>query len=95
MKKRSYAGYKGFDYLEKTDYKQFEWPKGIGWGNAEPYELPLSQEEEERVNKIVENNIVISLHDHLASIPKDVSSMAAWIEATRENRAPIDWACTS
>ncbi len=95
MKNRSYSRYKGFDYLEKKDYKQFEWPKGIGWGNAEPYEVPLSKEEEERVNKIVENNIVISLHDHLASIPKDVSSMAVWIEAARENRAPIDYEAIS
>ena len=81
MKKRSYSGYKGFDYLDKTDYKQFEYPKGIGWG-PKPYEVPLSKEEEERVNRLVENNIVISLHDHLASIPK--SLMLSDIEQYQE-----------
>lgn len=95
MDNNKYSGYKSFDYLEEKDYKHFEWAKGIEWEGVEAYELPLSKPEEERVKKIIEKNIIISLHDHLINMPKDISNMSTWIAATRENRAPTDYEAVS
>jgi len=41
-------------------------------GRVEPYMVPLSEEEEERVQKIAKESIMISLHDHPQLIPEDV-----------------------
>lgn len=95
MKKKVYSGYNSFDYLEKEDCRQFEIEKEIGWGNAEPYEVPLSQAEEERFGKIVEKNIVISLHEHIQTLPKAVRDRAQLIAASRENRLPISYEAVS
>jgi len=95
MNRKKYTGYKSFDYLEKKDYRQFEMEKEIGWGNAEPFEVPLSKAEEERFQKIVEKNIIISLHDHIMTLPKAVRDRAQLIAASRENRLPISYEAVS
>jgi hypothetical protein len=57
------SGYKSFQYLEAGfDYKSYELCKELG--RVEYHEIPLSKTEEERFQGIIENNIVISLHDH-------------------------------
>ena len=91
MKKRTYSGYKSFDYLEKKDYRQFEMEKETGWGNVEPYEVALSGHEEERFERIIEKNIIISLHDHIFTLPKAVRDRAQLIAASRENRLPLSY----
>jgi len=83
MKNKRYSGYKSYDYLDKKDYEQFEFAEEIGWGDVEPYEVLLSEAEEQRLEKIIEKNIVISLHDHLIDLPKDKGQMIA---AIREGR---------
>lgn len=61
--KKKYAGYKSYAYLEKdVDYKSFPLAKEIG--RVEPYLVPLSASEEERVKRIVDENPVISFHEH-------------------------------
>ncbi len=62
-KNKTYSGYTAYQYLEKgKDYKEFRLAKEID--RVEPYRIPLSQSEEERVDQIAEKYIVISLHDH-------------------------------
>jgi len=95
MNRKNYAGYKSFDYLEKKDFRQFDMEKEIGWGNVEPYEVPLSKTEEDRFKKIVEKNIIISLHDHIMTLPKAVRDRAQLIAASRENRLPISYEAVS
>jgi len=92
MKNKKYSGYKSFDYLDEKDYTHFETDKEIGWGNAEPYEVRLSQAEEERFKKIIEQNIVISLHDHVMDLPKDMGQM---IPAIKEGRADTGYEALS
>ena len=95
MYNKKYSGYKSFDYLDKKDYKQFEMEKEMGWGDVEPYEVPLSGPEEERFKKIIKENIVISLHDHLIVLPKNVRNTAEMITATREGRTPTGYEALS
>jgi membrane dipeptidase len=83
MKNRRYSGYKSYDYLDKKDYEQFEYAEEIGWGDVEPYEVPLSEAEEKRMEKIIEENIVISLHDHIVSLAKDRRQMRAALKDGR------------
>jgi len=69
---KKYSGYKAFDYLEKgIDFKEFKLAKEIN--RVEPYLVPLSASEEERVNRIVAENPVISLHDHPEVFPEDMN----------------------
>ena len=82
-KNKQYSGYISYDYLEPgTDYKVFEY--------RDPLEnlwlYPLSQIEEERVQDIIEKNIMIDLHAHPNPGPKDLTQELDW---HREGRKPI------
>ena len=71
---KKYLGYKSFDYLEKdVDYKVFKLAKEIN--RVEPYLIPLATSEEERVNRIVAENPVISLHEHPWLLPEDITEL--------------------
>ena len=79
---KKYNGYKAYQYLEAgKDYKAFKLAKEID--RVEPYLVPLSSEEEARVQKIAAENIVISLHDHPVAW---VDDMAEIFECNREGR---------
>lgn len=81
---KQYDGYKSFNYLSKDDFEQFEFPDPLNWDGMEPYEIPLSIEEESRLEEIVANNVVISMHDHLVSMAKNRDRMA---DVLRDGRA--------
>lgn len=69
---KRYVGYRSFDYLEKDiDYRAFRLSKELD--RVEPYLVPLSASEEERVNRIVGENPVISLHEHPVVHPEDIT----------------------
>jgi len=60
---KKYLGYKSYQYLEKdVDYKAYSLAKEVD--RVESYLVPLSASEEERVNRIVAENPVVSLQDH-------------------------------
>jgi membrane dipeptidase len=74
MKSKKYNGYKSFDYLEPgVDYKPFKLAKEIG--RVEPYNVPVTEEQEREAQKILEENIVVSMHDHGFVVPEDVSEI--------------------
>lgn len=80
---KKYSGYKSFDYLERgIDYKEFKLAKEVG--RVEPYLVPLSASEEERVNRIVTENPVISIHDHPEVFPKDMNEAFDYLRHGRE-----------
>jgi membrane dipeptidase len=62
--KASLAGaYHSYHYLEpETDYRVFELAPEIG--RVEPYVVPLSEEAEKKAQRLLAENIAISLHDH-------------------------------
>ncbi|MFX1423650.1 MAG: dipeptidase [Promethearchaeota archaeon] len=77
---KKYNGYKAFQYLcPDTDYKSFKLRKAIKEEWA--YKVPVSKSEEERVDEILENNIVIDLHEHPVIMPEDSrQSIEMWKE---------------
>ncbi|MDI3546882.1 MAG: rane dipeptidase [Halanaerobiales bacterium] len=80
--KKNYKGYKSFKYLEEgRDYKYFKLADEVN--RVDEYLIPLSEEEEKRVEDIVKNNIMISLHDHLEIFPDDINETFAYIREGR------------
>ena len=64
--------YESFSYLERgIDYRHFELADEIE--RVEPYIVPLSEDEERRVRRLIGENVMISLHEHLGIFPADIS----------------------
>ncbi|WP_061808996.1 dipeptidase [Rossellomorea vietnamensis] len=83
-KTKPYNGYKSFDYLEPVkDYKPYKLAKEVG--RVEPFTYPVSDEKEELVQKILEEDYIVSLHEHTFVTPEDVDSI---FEFRRQGR---DW----
>ncbi|MBC8586989.1 dipeptidase [Paratissierella segnis] len=77
-----YKGYKAYSYLEAgKDYPVFEF---ADWNWAGEYLIPLSETEEERVQKLAQEKIFIALHEHPALYPKNIAETAAYNTAGRE-----------
>ena len=74
--------YRSFEYLEADkDYKSFPLSKEV---ERVPHNLiSLSREEEERANKLVADNIMISMHEHLGVFPDDINETPAYCKEGR------------
>ena len=69
MSKKNYHGYKSFQRLEPgLDYKQFKLAKEIN--RVEPYTVEVSAQQESQAEEILDQEIVVSLHDHTFIILK-------------------------
>ncbi|MHA2368117.1 MAG: dipeptidase [Candidatus Hodarchaeales archaeon] len=67
---KKYDGYKAYQYLTPgVDYRASKLREEIKEDWA--YLVPLSKSEEERVEEIIENNIVIDLHEHPVVFPEN------------------------
>lgn len=85
--KKQYKGYKSFGYLEAgKDFKEFDLVKEVG--RVEPFVYPLSKNEEDRTQSLLEKCVCISIHDHSHVHPKDVSQIP---EQIRMNRIPTGY----
>lgn len=83
MQNKRYNGYKAYQYLEAgVDYKVFELVPEIG--RVAPYVVPLSEAEEARTRKIVQENLVISLHEHCFISPKNLNEFHAFRRQGRD-----------
>ncbi|RIH77056.1 Membrane dipeptidase (Peptidase family M19) [Calidithermus terrae] len=84
MQNKRYSGYKSFEYLEPgLDYKPFKLAKELGRVPSRGVEV--TPEQEERVRRIFEQNLIISLHDHCFVAPEN---LAEFFEFRRQGR---DW----
>lgn len=84
VKHKKYDGYQSFQYLEAgKDYKPYKLSKQIN--RVEPYVYPVSEEQEELVEQIMEEDLMISLHEHTFIAPEDLSKI---MEFRRQGR---DW----
>ncbi|MHA2108902.1 MAG: dipeptidase [Candidatus Hodarchaeales archaeon] len=80
---KNYTGYKAYQYLTPgIDYRSFDLREAIKKEWA--YFVPLSKTEEERVEEILEKNIVIDLHEHPTIMPKNASESSALSREGRE-----------
>ncbi|ULO09054.1 membrane dipeptidase [Paenibacillus sp. 19GGS1-52] len=73
MNKKNYRGYTSYQYLEAgVDFKSFELVKETTL--FPDYIIPVSATEEARAQKLMQDNIVISLHEHTFKAPVDLNT---------------------
>ena len=74
VKPKRYTGYRSYSYLEAgVDYQPFELVPEIG--RVPTHTVPLGSAEEQRAMRLLDENVVVSLHDHtsvaVANIERD------------------------
>jgi membrane dipeptidase len=83
MRKKQYDGYRSFQYLDPDeDYLAFELAAEIG--RVEPYTYPVSEEQERRVQRLLADNLVVSVHDHTSVFPEDLGQVFDYVRQGRE-----------
>jgi len=84
MVESKYGGYESYSYLRAgADYPVFELDVEVG--RVPAHELGLGPAEHERAERLLAESIVISLHDHPAIFPKDMSRVRDYIRTAREH----------
>lgn len=81
---KRYTGYTAYDYLEAgKDYRNFDYAKQIN--RVPEYSgLELSDSQAERTQRLLEQETVISLHDHVQVFPEDMTQLRDHIRQGRE-----------
>ena len=83
MKRARYDGYRSFQYLEAgSDFRPFELAKEIG--RVPSRRVDVSDEEERRVQRLLQEHTVVSLHDHATVAPANVAEMPEYRRHGRE-----------
>lgn len=79
---KNYSGYISFQYLERgKDYKDFKLANELN--RVPPFIIPLTQEEEGRAKKLIQENVMISLHEHLGVFPDNVNETPFYLREGR------------
>jgi len=79
-----YSGYKSFSYLAPgEDYQVFELDQAIH--RFPEYDLGLDEDQKAHAQRLLDDNIVISLHDHPCLFPKDLCQTRDYIRTAREH----------
>ncbi len=82
-----YTGYTAYDYLEPgVDYREFHYAQQIGRVPAYAG-LDLSTEQAERAQRLLREETVISLHEHVQVFPEDMDHLRDHIRQGREPTA--------
>jgi len=69
-KNKKWDGYTSWSYLEPgVDYHDYGLERQVG--RVPPYDFGLTKDQEDRVKAVIENNIVIDLHEHLDVFPAE------------------------
>ncbi|RKT31260.1 membrane dipeptidase [Microbacterium sp. AG1240] len=79
-----YTGYRAYDYLEAgVDYREFTYAAQIG-RVPEYAGLQLTDEQSTRAKKLLAEETVISLHEHVQVFPENMEDLRDHIRAGRE-----------
>ena len=79
---KNYKGYESFQYLEKDkDYRYFELADQLD--RVSSTKVPLNADQEALVKKILTDHILISVHEHLGTFPKDIMQTPAYVKEGR------------
>jgi len=82
----TYRGYRSFDYLEAdTDYTAF--PLAPQIDRVPAFEHPLPPEDDTRAQRLLEETLMISLHDHLGCFPEPITETKAYVREGRQTTA--------
>lgn len=80
--KTAYKGYQAYSYLiAGRDYPEYEFAP---WNWVGEYLVPLTPEEEKRVEAFARDHIVIALHEHPTFFPKDIALTVPYNRDGRE-----------
>lgn len=83
---KRYSGYKAYDYLEKRiDYKAYAMAPETD--RVPAYSVPVSEAEENRVQQLLSDSVIISLHDHPSIFPADLNQVFEYHRQGREHTA--------
>ncbi|MBO9524138.1 MAG: membrane dipeptidase [Nocardioidaceae bacterium] len=84
---KRYRGYRSFEYLRPgTDYHAYEWETEIDRLPLHP--LGLDEEQAARAERLLQESLVISLHDHPQVYPRDMSLA---VEYAARGRTPLGY----
>ncbi|SDD33536.1 dipeptidase [Auraticoccus monumenti] len=79
----AYSGYTAYGYLEPgVDYQPFELAAEVG--RVPGYDLALDAGEQERLNRLLSENIVFSLHEHAVVLPEDEGQIRRYNRTGRQ-----------
>src|SRR5258705_10677932 len=82
-KSTKYAGYKSFEYLEPgTDYREFKLAKELDRVPSRTVEV--SDAQEDRGWRLLDENLAVSLHDHCFIVPEDFGDLADYRRQGRD-----------
>ncbi len=83
MKQKKYSGYRSFQYLEEgVDYRPFKLAKEVD--RVPSRKVDVTAEQERRAQRLLEENLVISLHDHAFIVPDDPEQIFEYRRAGRD-----------
>src|SRR3989449_7790821 len=78
-----YKGYRSFEYLEPgTDYREFKLAKELD--RVPSRKVEVSDAQEERVQRLLDANVAVSLHDHCFVVPEDFGELAEYRRQGRD-----------
>lgn len=80
-----YDGYRAYGYLNDNDYKKFKLSKSFN--RVKTNLVPLTEEQEKRVEAIAEDSIYISLHEHPTLLPENFDDIAGYTIEGRDHCA--------
>lgn len=79
----TYTGYRSFQYLEAgADYKAFD--LAVELDRVPSKKVEVSDAEEARVQRLLTDELVISLHDHCFTVPRDFGDLAEYRRQGRD-----------
>jgi membrane dipeptidase len=85
MNRKPYDGYRAYQYLDPSDLPKVELVEQLG--RVPSPRVETSEAEEERVRRIFDDHLIISLHDHAFVAPKDLSGFLEFRRWGREYTA--------
>jgi membrane dipeptidase len=83
VQKSSYDGYESFQYLEPgADYKPFVLARQID--RVAPFIYRVDEVQEARVQRLLAEHAVVSLHDHTSVFPQEMDQLYDYVRQGRE-----------
>ena len=83
MKSKRYNGYKSFQYLEPVvDFRPFE--LAAQYTRVPAFVVPVTEAQEALVQQILEEEMIVSLHEHTSVMPLDVTESVEYARQGRE-----------
>jgi membrane dipeptidase len=83
-----YDGYRSFSYLRPgDDYEDFVLAKEFG--RTPLHDMALDDQQIERTKRLIDQNIIISLHDHPQIFPHDMNQVRDYIRTGREHTSYV------